>query len=299
MPNKKYFKKQLASIGSQDYKNIELIVYNDFPNGENLEHDIKEIIGDIPFIYIHGEMNLGYIKAFEKLVGLAHGEYICFCDQDDIWRKDRISSAVKELDKGFVLAACDRSIIDEKDNQVIPSWKKANKNAPEMNWKSGDDITIQACFTCYSIGMGTIMRTDVAKSLIPFPPSEGHDKWLAAGASEIGKCAFIDEPLVLYRRHGNNLSGTFDGIDSKKDWYEKRVRASSVFVRYFEKRFPESPHLPEIKKFMTAREEKDAICLFRNRKVAPLLAYFEIVLSCIPEPIFKKFVKYYKSTNKI
>jgi glycosyltransferase involved in cell wall biosynthesis len=37
-------------------------------------------------------INLGYTKAFEKLISFSTGDYIAFCDQDDIWHEDKIKN---------------------------------------------------------------------------------------------------------------------------------------------------------------------------------------------------------------
>lgn len=107
-PDVAYLEEQLRSITDQDYSNMEVVIYNDYPSDENREGFIAGILGDVPFRYIHGSINLGYVKAFEHLVKMAKGDYICFCDQDDIWMNDRVSRAVEIMRGGtsfaFVIA---------------------------------------------------------------------------------------------------------------------------------------------------------------------------------------------------
>ena len=44
-------------------------------------------------------------------------------------------------------------------------------------------------------------------SSLPFPPDiPMHDQWLGLLAELTGKVVFLDEVLMLYRRHGSNMS---------------------------------------------------------------------------------------------
>ena len=192
-PDPLFLAEQIKSIDTQTYSNIEIVVYNDNPDDASRETELKTLAPSRIVKYYHGEKNLGYIKAFEKLVGLASGEYIALCDQDDIWNPNRVERGITELEKGYVLAVCDRSIIDAKGTVIDPSYRHSHPHERECNWNSGDDITAQAAFSCYAIGMATMVRKDVAVRLAPFPQGSGHDLWIAAGASAIGVGSCINK----------------------------------------------------------------------------------------------------------
>ena len=292
-PDKEFLKRQLRSINDQTFKDMDIIAYNDDPTSENLESLIVSCISNFPVRYIHTDKNRGYTKAFEYLTGLARSEYVVYCDQDDEWESSRVSRAVEVLEQGYVLACGDYSVIDERDDIVIPSWKDAHPKNANFHWHSGDDITKYAAFSCYAIGMVTCMRTAVAQSLLPFPECTGHDKWLALGASALGRCAFIDEPLVRKRAHESNITGTLSGITSKSDWYDQRVRNTVDLAKYFVKRFPDNPNNDEIEAFAKARADRNARMIRRYAYLEPNVAQFEIALRFIPEPLFKAMVRRY------
>ena len=281
-PNELYLIKQLDTINAQTYPLLEVIVYNDCPDDINRRALVEEHLSRCDVKYVHGEENLGYVKAFERLVSLANGEYLAFCDQDDEWVPSRIARGVAALEKGAVLVICDRSIIDANGTVETASWRHAHPRSPEVNWDTGDDITSRAAFTCYGIGMAMMIRADVARSLQPFPEHTGHDKWLTLAASELGPCAFIDEPLVKYRRHGRNLTGAFKGIASREEWYRDRTVSSYELARRFADRFPESEHNAAILEFAEARLRGDVRRIFHARSLAPLVAWFEIGLNLLP-----------------
>lgn len=286
-PNEQYLIEQLESIKSQDYRDFEVVIYNDCPEDINRASAIAHCLEGCTMRYYHGEQNVGYTKAFETLVLLAKGEYLAFCDQDDIWTSSRLREGVKALDEGHVLAVCDRAIINEHSNIVIESWKASHPRNPEVNWKTGDSFTAQAAFTCYAIGMATMVRKSAACSFTPFPACTGHDLWVALCASAVGTCSFIDKPLVMYRRHSNNVTGTFSGIKNKRDWYRERVENKYELSQVFRKRFPDNERASEICDFAQARMDRNIQGILKHRSLAPIVAYFEIVLKFLPDPLFK------------
>lgn len=293
-PKIEYIIKQLDSINEQDYSYIEVIVWDDNPQSDFEESVLQTHINKYPYRYEKAKENLGYAKAFEKLTTLAQGEYIAFCDQDDIWLKYKVSKMVNELKKeDTVLVTSDRALIDEQDNIFVKSVRYESGTIGDK-WSTGDDILEISAFTTCAIGMNTMMKTNIAKSLLPIPELIAHDKWFAAGACVKGKVVFIDEVLALYRRHGKNVSGTLVGIHSKKDYYEQRVNIQEIFSKAFLKRFPS---IAEEKKkiiweFTEARVNRQTLKIFKYRKLDPDIAKFEIVMSLIPNCFFNLFVKF-------
>ena len=285
-PVKTFLKEQLESLANQDYDNIDILIWDDCPD-EDCEKDIAVVLPQSSYTYIKCTENLGYVKAFEHMTSLAKGDYIAFCDQDDIWEPQKISRSVNELlAQDALLATSDRMIIDENDKVVIPSFRQHSK-FPMDTWKTGEDISSNAVFTCYALGMTIVMRTDVAKMMIPFSPNTGHDKWVTMGAAAMGKVIFIEEPLQRYRRHGDNISGTFNGITSKSDYYTKRVDAAFAVAHDLIDKFPNHPQKERILNFANARKNQKIIQLFKLRAIAPQVAFFEILLKFTPAWLFK------------
>lgn len=293
-PDERYLAEQLETIDSQDFDDFEVVVYNDCPEDDQWEDFCRSHVVSHPLRYVCGEVNLGYIKAFERLVTLAEGEYIAFSDQDDRWLPGRLSRGVEVLDQGHVMVNCDRQIIDPEDRVVVQSWRESHPDDASGTWHTGDEITSKAAFSCYSMGMATMMRTDAAQSLVPFPDWVGHDKWLALGASALGSCASIEEPLVQHRRHGKNESGALHRVSCKQDWYESRVQGNFDLVKVFAERFPDNPALPVMWEFAEARLRRDLRGIWRHRDLAPQIARFEIALCLVPDPIFKLALALYR-----
>lgn len=289
-PNIEYFKKQLISIDSQTYENIEVLIWNDCPE-ETLDYEfIKSCIKRFDVKIFQAKENLGYVKAFEKLTDIANAEYIAYCDQDDIWLSDKIEIQVASLvENKAVLATCDRMIIDENDNITVNSIRH-DKKEREACWSSGDDITKYAIFSCYSIGMATVVRADIAKACIPFPLETAHDKWLTMCSSYMGKVCFVDKPLVKYRRHSSNESGVLSKITSKEEYYKERVDCAYRLTDIFLKKFPDFKDKYEVSEFAKARYEKNIFKIFKYRYLSPTIAKAEIVLKFMPNFIFRRMI---------
>lgn len=290
-PNLDYLKEQLVSLNNQTYSNLELIVWNDCPDAPVDISFFETHITAFSVKLYDEQCNLGYIKAFEKLVKLADGEYISFCDQDDIWEIDKVEKCVLELEAtGAVAAVCDRSLIDGAGNFTCYSVKQSSKAASEV-WKTGDDITARAAFRCYAAGMSILAMRETVNSFIPFSEHTGHDKWLMLCLSAAGKIAYVEKPLIRYRRYGKNVTGTLNGVECKKDYYDDRCLSSIYLIEDFEKHFPEFKDLEEMKTCGQARMNRQILKIWKYRYMIPENYMFEILLALCPEWLFKKLLK--------
>jgi len=297
-PNIDFLIKQLISINEQTYPNIEVIIHDDC-----IYNRCDITIFDQWLTKVHYRLlpylneNLGYTKAFERLVSQTDGDYIAFCDQDDIWHKDKIEKCVNELESsGSLLVATDRMIINEED-EITCTSVRANSNKPYDSWHSGDDICKYNMFICYAVGMSIMVNGDLARNAVPFSIYTGHDKWIIACASAEGNVSFIEEPLVKYRRHGKNISGTLKGINSKKDYIEQRVLDHIKIISDFENKYPYYKDLEVIKKFAYARKNHCIRDLVKYRYLAPDLAKFDIVLAILPNFLFRSFLYFVRLKN--
>lgn len=291
-PDENYLRKQLISLNNQTYKNIKLYIFDDCIEKRCNKIIFEECITNFEWELLPYEpKNLNYIKAFETLVKKSSGRYIAFCDQDDIWNNDKIEKCVQYIkQKNVLLVATDRMIINQDDIIVCESVREhSNKNYD--NWSTYDDITKYNIFVTYAVGMSIVMDGDFARSILPFSSYSGHDKWVLACASTEGKVGFIDEPLVKYRRHGHNVSGVLIGIHSKKDYIKERIQPDLLFIKDFKTRYPHHKDIMEIEAFALARYQGNIKNLYKYRYLAPDIAFFDIVISLIPDMFFPLFVK--------
>lgn len=137
----------------------------------------------------------GVIRNIEFLLGRAAGNYIFLADQDDIWLERKVDAMLLALDQADLVVS-DCSIVDEQLNVDIPSFFAARGSGPGL---------VKNFLRNSFLGCCMAFRREVLDYVLPFPPSVPmHDWWIGLMASRKGRVRFLDEVLVLYRRHGAN-----------------------------------------------------------------------------------------------
>lgn len=292
-PDIKYLYKQLDSIKNQTYKNIELLIFDDcIDNRTDKNLILDRIEGKFPVRFLSNEnYNLGYAKAFEKLVRESNAKYLAFSDQDDIWDATKIERCMRAIDKDqSLIVAHGKKVIDEQEHVKKKSKVISKKRA---SWTSGEDIAKYQMFRDFVAGNCMLVNGEFARKCIPFGNIAPHDTWIACCASIEGKISRIPLPLTSYRRHGNNVSGVLSGINNKNDYYENRVKKNYDMVIELLERYPEFKDRREVLNFSKARIQKNVIKLWKMREISPEKAYFEILLAITPGicfPILKSLI---------
>lgn len=289
-PNIDFLAEQLNSIKAQDYSNFDVLVYDDCPEHPVDQGWIQQLLSPVSVRFIPSVgRNLGYLGAFEELVKASDGQFVAFCDQDDIWEPKKISRLVAAMEKDdSLLAACDYSIIDEKGVVLHQSSRrKDSSNRFYDHWKTGDDVVKYDIFTCLAPGMAMALRGDFARSIIPFSRNTGHDKWAIACAGIEGKVSYVPEVLARYRRHGSNTTGVLQDVNSKADYIESRCSAHDALITELEERYGSFPGLEEAREFSQARLASNAAGIRKHQDLAPDQARFEELLAYVPSWAFK------------
>lgn len=240
-PNLTFLVKQLESIENQTYKNLELIILDDSACENHfieIERKIIEVLKTIPFTLLKNEQNLGSNKSFEKLTRIANGDYFAYCDQDDIWEKDKVKLLVQKIEnENSVICYSDLSIINSEDVKVADSFKDISKR---LNHVYGEKVYDYFIRRNSITGCTMLIDGKVAKNSLPFPDYKlyVHDHWLALNAALVGKVSYISMPLVKYRIHENNQIGNkvLDGINNKKDYFDKKLLFEKNKINLVQKR---------------------------------------------------------------
>lgn len=220
-PNEKWLREQLLSLNEQTYTNLELLIYDDCPDDPLDENVVSKSITAFPFRIIRGEKNLGSNKAFERLTIEGTGEYFSYCDQDDVWHSDKVERMAAVLERsGSPLVCSDLAIVDGDGRHIADSITKIRKRHV---FHEGDNLAGYLLVRNFVTGCAMMVRSDIAKSSVPFVDSLIHDQWLAINAALNGRIEVIGEPLIDYRQHGGNQTGVLKGVNSKQDYYEARI----------------------------------------------------------------------------
>ncbi|GGC02631.1 glycosyltransferase family 2 protein [Dyadobacter sediminis] len=210
----KFLSEQLRSIADQTLAVDELVVCDDRSN-DNSIHILKTFAATSPFpVHIHiNEQNLGSTKNFEKCLTLCKGDVIFLCDQDDLWREDKVQKQIDYLNEHPQTDAVfsDGLLIDDNSKPTgITIWQEIEFNQPGQNkWKSGKPHEI--LFNGFVVTGATLaIRKSCLERLIPFPthvPDLIHDAWIAVVLSLENKIDFIADTLIMYRIHSSQQVG--------------------------------------------------------------------------------------------
>ena len=288
-PDADYLRQQLRSLNAQTFPNIELLVWNDYPSLPIDRQLFEECITGFPVKFFDNGKNNGVTAAFEELLRLADSEYIAFCDQDDIWLPEKLEKSISEIRRNSAVAAvCDRALIDSDSNIICESVHHTSRFCCDT-WNTGDDITARNAFFTYAPGMSITARTDAAKKALPFCKGSCHDKWVLLCLSVEGTVAYVDEPLIKYRRTGKNVSGVLNGVSGKQDYYDTRINGeTAAVIREFSLRYPDYPGLSGMQVALEARQSKNPVRIFRYRTYYPDIWIYEAGLALCPDFLFRR-----------
>ena len=192
----KYIKRQIESILCQLSEQDELIISDDGSTDATIK--LVESFQDERIKLFHNNQH-DYTKNFENALRNASGDYIFLSDQDDIWVDKRIECTMPYFDT-YDFIHCNAKIIDENGTVLVKSRNQ------ECNVKNG---FFRNYVKTYYLGCCMSFNRKVLQSVLPFPPNSKlckHDAWIALVSELLFKTCVIDDCLILYRRHGANVS---------------------------------------------------------------------------------------------
>lgn len=196
----KYLLNQINSILDQLGEADELIIVDDLSRDGTV--DIIKSFGDSRVKLFCNRFNSGVVKAFEKALSMASGDYIFLSDQDDIWLPDKVSTVMEKFDAGFDLVVSDAFILNKGIVQDR-TFYSIRKSGPGF---------IKNVYKNTFIGCCMAFRADYKKMILPIPEKISmHDAWIGQIITIFGKVCFLNKPLIFYRRHDENVTSMSRG----------------------------------------------------------------------------------------
>lgn len=194
-----YLKEQIDSILSQLKKEDELVISDDMSSdGTNdIIHSFYKCDNRIKY-YRHDKQKCKYAidyatRNFENAIAHCRGDIIFLSDQDDIWLPNKYSVMLEALNEYDIVISGFR-VIDQNKNVLIDSY------VPKRGyWLNLINNTNNGCCMAF--------KRSVLQEVFPFPKTMvGHDFWIGVYGGIFFKRKYIDEPLLLYRRHEGNVT---------------------------------------------------------------------------------------------
>lgn len=300
-PNLIWLKKQLLSLNSQDYPNLELLVWNDYPDSMDYQELFDECIEKFDFTIYNATNNLGSNGAFGELTKLAKGKYLAYCDQDDEWLPNKISDMYKSIiNERADLVCCDSLVIDGEDNIIANSISELR---PQQIFYEGKDVFRHLIRRNFVTGCASLVRTELAVRAYPIPECFYHDWWIAIYVAAYGKIYSLKKSLLRYRIHGNNQTKVVTSLKDKEEYYRNGLNREYKRLKGLESFYSNTQFIEiinEYKKFIDIRmkyKNKPTIVSFVNmtRYILNSSKGFklEIFMPIIPEWVLKRLCSYY------
>lgn len=200
----KYIREQLNSILSQIGKNDEIVISDDGSTDNTL--GIIAALSDDRIKIFYNTKSAKKVRSinlitsnFENALNHIKGDIIFLADQDDVWLDNKVECSLKYLQKyDYIVSDC--LVTDQDLNIVQTSRFYKGSGFTKNRWKA------LIAPTPYQ-GSCAAFHQNVLKKALPFPDKiQSHDRWIGYVASFFFSYKILPEALILYRRHGANIS---------------------------------------------------------------------------------------------
>ena len=248
----KYICQQIDSILSQTCKDWELYIHDD-GSTDNTIAVVESYVEKYPNkIHLIDDKSTGGAKYnFFYMFGQVEAPYYMTCDQDDVWLDKKIELTYDKMltieNKADVpcLVYTELRVVDSELNTIADTM--SGYQSLDCHKRTINQFILQNSVTGCTMMVNRALRdkmlriTDIDNTIM-------HDWWAALVAAQFGKTAFIDEPTILYRQHGDNSLGAL-GINKlsyivRRVWQKKQIQESMRLGRLQAREFAKTYNLP-------------------------------------------------------
>ena len=209
-----YIREQLESLKDQTYTEWRLVIRDDRSSDKTAEI-VKKFSDEVEqeVIFKVNEKPSGSAKNnFALLINDAkESDYVMFCDQDDIWKKDKIEITFNKMKQAEERYGRDFPLLVHGDVEVIDENGNINADSMfEMSHINADSKLPQILIQNHVTGCTMMCNKKLIAGISESASSEYiimHDYLAALYASVFGKIEVIKKPLLSYRQHSGNSVG--------------------------------------------------------------------------------------------
>lgn len=220
----KYISQQIESVINQSVSDMVTLYVRDDGSTDNTLSIIASYINQIPIHILNGNTNIGPYESFWMLLNqkTIDADYFAFCDQDDIWDRDKLKCALESLEQeeGPTLWCSNCRLIDSRNLTIN---ERMNINIPRFDIAS--QIVCGTTQGCAMVFNRQLKEIAVHQRLNRIPM---HDLPVIMYAIARGKVIYEESPYFSYRLHTNNVvAKQGKGIikratTSLKAWFSKK-----------------------------------------------------------------------------
>ena len=214
-----FIREAVQGAFSQDYPFMEIVISDDCSTDntfEIIEELVRDYKGPHKLIINRNPRNIGLVASVNKVfIEIAHGEWFVTAAGDDVSLPTRVTQAmaIAKSDVRIKGVHCAVDRVDEGGNFL-------NALSPrKVDLKNIENESMLGAAACY--------HRDVMDVFGPMSNSvQNEDMVLTLRALLIGHIHSLDESCVVWRRHGNNISGKIgrSAMDQVRFLYCEYVR---------------------------------------------------------------------------
>jgi len=208
----KFLPELLESLLQQTYSDFHLIVRDDGSTDDSPAMTMAYRERFVQMTFLSDNEHVGPIDSFSRVAQEAlrfpEIDFFFFCDQDDIWEKEKLkiymeTTLLPETDPAKLrLVFSDLTAVDVDLKLIHLSHMAFNRMRPENT--SLNRLLMQNV----PVGCTAMVNRSLLHAALPFPSDAlMHDEWINLCAAALGEFVFIDRPLVRYRRHLESVTG--------------------------------------------------------------------------------------------
>lgn len=207
----RHLDEQLASLLCQTHLPFELQVGDDGSSDATIAI-LEKFAATAPFpvTITRNAKQLGYGENFIQTASRCCGEWIAFCDQDDVWfphKLERCAEIIAREDDQLLLVVHNATVSDAQLKPIGPLDLGPFGHFPRL---SLSPHYLAHGFRMVFRRKPLLDLSMTARQLGWLSYPEAHDNWISLIASLTGSIVSLPESLVYYRRHEHTTTGLRD-----------------------------------------------------------------------------------------
>lgn len=226
----KYIREQLDSIVKQSILPEEIVIRDDGSTDQTMDiiDEYKKQYPNISWNVCRNETNLGYVKNFMETIKNCAGDIIILCDQDDVWRLDKIERTIEFFKDPKVLSLHGEIDIIDEQGEVIEKGRLGYANQKEY-------VPLNVFFRhIYYCGMSSAFRNELTPMMLQMDLDvlPTHD-WLVHAVAVCKEGFYKSSEVLSYRRfHGDNVALNLNKGD--REGIQQRIGVVEYYCRHYE-----------------------------------------------------------------
>lgn len=203
-----HLQEQLASLAMQTQLPVEVQVGDDGSTDSTIAI-LQEFAASAPFpvMITSNPTQLGYGENFMQAAKRCSGEWIAFCDQDDVWLPEKLArcaAIIASADERLRLVVHNATVTDDKLVAIGPLDKGP--------FGTFDQLALSPYWFAHGFRMvfqcGLIANLPIeTRPMGWLSYTKAHDNWIAMAAAISGTIVSTADELVQYRRHAQTATG--------------------------------------------------------------------------------------------